>query len=197
MLAYEFTRWWAYRRIDDEKMRQYVWTVPLSLTAICFVIYYALPVRPGIIGSGGLFDKASLAFTLLPGFFISALAAVATFNRTEMDETMPAPAPKVEIRHRGKTIEIELTRRMFLSYLFSYLSMMSFCLFFAVNVFGIIRQNVEHWLLLLPWVEWRNSVMFLVDNAAMLVFVYFCASVIVTMLHGIYFLCERIHMPNS
>lgn len=197
MLGYEFTRWWAYRQIDDEKMRHYVWTLPLALTGFCFAIYYALPIQPALVGAGGLFEKAGLAFTLLPGFFISALAAVATFNRAEMDETMPEPAPKVTVRHRGNPIKIELTRRMFLSYLFSYLSMMSFCLFFAVNALGILGDNVDYWVACLPWANWREFLTLSIDNIAVAVFVYFCASVVVTMLHGIYFLCERIHMPNN
>jgi hypothetical protein len=197
MLGYEFTRWWAYRRINDAKMVHYVWTVPLCLTAIGFILYYLLPVKPMIIGNNSLFDKMSLAFTILPGFFISALAAVATFNRSEMDETMPAPAPTALVHHRGNLVEIELTRRIFLSYLFSYLSIISLLLFVACNSMQFLQVNIDYFVGCIPDLLWRSIVDIVYKNTGVAVLLYFSASIFVTMLQGIYFLCERIHMPNS
>lgn len=197
MLGYEFTRWWAYRRIRDAKMVHYVWTIPLSITVLGFIFYYLLPVKPLIVGNGSLLDRMSLAFTILPGFFISALAAVATFNRVEMDETMPEPAPTALVHHRGNLVEIELTRRMFLSYLFSYLSMMSLLLFVACNSIEFLQVNIDHFVGGISDEFWRDTASVLYKNAGVAVVLYFSASTFVTMLHGVYFLCERIHMPNS
>ncbi|OHV83313.1 hypothetical protein [Ensifer sp. LCM 4579] len=197
MLFYEFTRWWTYRRIEDATMRHYVWTVPLCITLLSFAMYYVLPIRPQISGDGGLLDKASQALTLLPGFFITALAAVATFNRPEMDETMPSPAPRIKIAHRGNRVEIELTRRLFLSYLFSYLSILSFFLFAIVSSAPYILENLTFLINLInnPYItEWASVIL---KNVSMAILVYFFTSLVVTMLHGIYFLCERIHMPNT
>ncbi|WP_313590443.1 hypothetical protein [Agrobacterium cavarae] len=197
MLGYEFTRWWTYRRIRDTKMVHYVWTVPLSLTTLSFLIYYILPVRPSITGVGGLLDRLSLAFTILPGFFISALAAVATFTRAEMDETMPDPAPTVLVHHQGRLVPIELTRRSFLSYLFSYLSIMSMFLFFMCGSVEFLDRNFDSVLGSVANETLRTGVNIIVKNIFIFFVLYLCSSVFVTMLHGIYFLCERIHMPNS
>lgn len=176
-------------------MRHYVWTIPVFLTLLSFGAYYGLPVRPQIEGAGGLLERAAQALTLLPGFFITALAAVATFNRPEMDETMPEPAPTVEVAHRGKRIKIDMTRRLFLSYLFSYLSILSFVLLISASAAPYVNSNLMKILPLLG--GFGRDFEFIFSNVLMAVFVYFCASLLVTMLHGIYFLCERIHMPNT
>ena len=187
----------AYRRIRDAKMVHYVWTLPFALTIFGFVLFYLLPIQPDLLGEKGALDKASLAFTLLPGFFISALAAVSTFNRAEMDETMPAPAPTVRIHHRGNMVEIELTRRMFLSYLFSYLSVLSLLLFVVSSALPSAIDNIHYVVRRTFSYGSSEDILFYIYNIISFIFVYFCFSLIVSMLHGIYFLCERIHMPNT
>jgi hypothetical protein len=41
---------------------------------------------------------------VLPGFYIAALAAIATFNKTDIDKIMAAPAPKIDIFIHGKSV---------------------------------------------------------------------------------------------
>jgi len=197
MLTYEFSRWWAYRRIRHPMMWRYIWGAPLALTAIALFVYVALPVKPRLGGEVGLLKSLSQILALLPGFFISALAAIATFNRPEMDETMPAPTPTVKIAHRGQTIDIDLTRRMFLSYLFSYLSILSVVLFVVVIVVPYADPSLRQ---IFDWssdyvsgeavYSWLKY--FFITGV-----VYFFSSLLFTTLHGVYFLCERIHMPNT
>ncbi|MGZ2381191.1 hypothetical protein ACVIDN_002554 [Rhizobium brockwellii] len=197
MLAYEFSRWWAYRRISHSMMWRYIWGAPLVLTGVILCVYVVLPVKPRLGGDTGLLKSLSQILALLPGFFISALAAVATFNRPEMDETMPAPAPKVKIAHRGILIDIELTRRMFLSYLFSYLSILSVALFIVVVVSPYLDPSLRH---VLSWGDWYitgDQTYFFLKYSFICVISYFFSSLLFTTLHGVYFLCERIHMPNT
>jgi hypothetical protein len=197
MLAYEFSRWWAYRRISHSMMWRYIWGAPLVLTGVILCVYVVLPVKPRLGGDTGLLKSLSQILALLPGFFISALAAVATFNRPEMDETMPAPAPKVKIAHRGVLIDIELTRRMFLSYLFSYLSILSVALFIVVVVSPYLDPSLRH---VLSWDDWYitgDQTYFFLKYVFICVISYFFSSLLFTTLHGVYFLCERIHMPNT
>ena len=197
MLGYEFTRWWAYRRIRHGGMRAYVWTAPLALTVIVSTFYFLLPVKPQLGGPDGALKGLAQILALLPGFFISALAAVATFNRAEMDETMPEPAPEAVIRHRGKPITIKLTRRMFLSYLFSYLSILSFILFLVTVIAPFVHQNIKGIINLdLNFIS-GSDVYFTLKYFFTVLIIYLFSSLLVSTLHGIYFLCERIHMPNS
>lgn len=58
----------------------------------------------------------------LPGFYIAALAAIATFGRPDIDEILPAPTPKVVVRNRGVENLVDLTRRRFLAMLFAFLT---------------------------------------------------------------------------
>ncbi|WP_457587231.1 hypothetical protein [Ensifer canadensis] len=197
MLTYEFSRWWAYRRIRHAMMWRYIWGAPLTFTAIALLVYILLPVKPRLGGDGGLLKSLSQILALLPGFFISALAAIATFNRPEMDETMPAPAPTVKIAHRGEMILIDLTRRMFLSYLFSYLSILSVVLFVVVIVVPYADPSLRQ---LLSWSGGYVSgemVYSALKYAFITTVAYFFSSLLITTLHGVYFLCERIHMPNT
>ncbi|MEQ1544054.1 hypothetical protein [Methyloglobulus sp.] len=50
------------------------------------------------------------------------LAAIATFNKPDIDKTMPVPAPKIDILVQGKRAVIELTRRRFLCSMFAFLT---------------------------------------------------------------------------
>ena len=56
---------------------------------------------------------------ILPGFFIAALAAIATFNRLDLDKIMPHPAPTINIERNGGKEEIDLTRRRYLTLMFN------------------------------------------------------------------------------
>ncbi len=197
MLTYEFSRWWAYRRISHPMMWRYIWGAPLMLTAIVLLVYVILPVKPRLGGEAGLLRSLSQILALLPGFFISALAAIATFNRPEMDETMPEPAPKVKIAHRGEMLDIDLTRRMFLSYLFSYLSILSVILFVVVIVVPYADPSLRQFF---SWTgEYINgtTVYISLKYAFISAVAYFFSSLLISTLHGVYFLCERIHMPNT
>jgi hypothetical protein len=69
---------------------------------------------------------------ILPGFYIASLAAIATFNKGNMDQYMPEPTPTVNVRVRGHSLPIRLTRRRMLSLLFGYLSFLSLLLFLLI-----------------------------------------------------------------
>lgn len=75
----------------------------------------------------------------LPGFYIAALSAIATFNKTDIDKTMPAPAPKLDIVVQGHNIAIELTRQRFLCSMFAFLTAESMILV----VFSIFGQAIS------------------------------------------------------
>lgn len=197
MLAYELTRWWAYRRITAPSMVHYLWTAPLLVTLVATSGYLLLPIKPPLSGQGSLLGSATQLLALVPGFFITALAAVSTFNRPEMDETMPKPSPLAKIQHRGNWVPIELTRRMFLAYLFSYLAVLSVILF-AVSVAApavypsvALLSNVDT-----PVISGEYLVTIL-KTAFFVTFTYFLSSIFVTTLHGVYFLCERMLMPTT
>lgn len=194
-LAYELSRGFAYRGITHSGMRTYTTWLPLFLTILAGAFYAVLPVKPVLIGSTGLVGSLLTLVATLPGFYFAGLAAVATFGSTTMDHEMPEPAPEVEMRVRGQQVPVKLTRRLFLSYLFSYLVILSFGLCFAlmaINAFApsidvlqsaIGRLTGEVW----PWLVVKGAVGFLLTFAF--------ASMVVSTLHGVFFLTEKIHQP--
>lgn len=194
-LFYELSRGFAYRGISHGEMRTYTTWLPLALTVVTLAVYMVLPVKPVLVGSSGLAGSLLTLVSTLPGFYFAGLAAVATFGNTVMDREMPAPAPEVEILVRGQIISVKLTRRLFLSYLFSYLVIVSFTLCFtllAINSLApslnvvqtsLTTQTGAHW----PWLLLKSIAGF----ALTLVF----ASMVVSTLHGVFFLTEKIHQP--
>ncbi|HCE9671638.1 hypothetical protein [Pseudomonas aeruginosa] len=75
-------------------------------------------------------SEKSLSFILgflqtLPGFYIAALAVVASFGRRGMDQYISGTTPLSKQIIHGEIVEIKLTRRRFLAMLFSYLTFLS------------------------------------------------------------------------
>ena len=194
-LTYELSRGFAYRGISHGEMRTYTTWLPLFLTILAGAFYALLPVKPAIVGSTGLVGNLLTLVATLPGFYFAGLAAVATFGSTTMDHEMPAPAPEVEMRVRGQQVPVKLTRRLFLSYLFSYLVILSFglCLaLMAINVFApsidVLQSAMGRWTgVAWPWLIVKGTVGFVLTFAF--------ASMVVSTLHGVFFLTEKIHQP--
>ncbi|WP_322966032.1 hypothetical protein [Sphingomonas fuzhouensis] len=176
-------------------MRTYTTWLPLFLTILAGVFYAVLPVKPALVGSTGLVGSLLTLVATLPGFYFAGLAAVATFGSTTMDHEMPAPAPEVEMRVRGQQVPVKLTRRLFLSYLFSYLVILSFGLcfaFMAINAFApsidMLQVSIGRWTgAAWPWLVVKGAVGFALTFAF--------ASMVVSTLHGVFFLSEKIHQP--
>lgn len=127
-------------------------------------------------------------FQILPGFYLTALAAVATFNRPDMDELMPKPSPRINVSRYGQPVTIELTRRRMLSMLFGYLTFISFSLYFlsvfsqglAQSLHDTITPSLDH---------------VIVDIFLYLFFALLGQLVTITMF-GLYQLSERMHQPD-
>ncbi|QNR96689.1 hypothetical protein ICJ04_14485 [Stenotrophomonas sp. 169] len=99
--------------------------------------------RPGMIaGTSGLLDRLIIVFSVLPGFYIAALAAIATFNRPDIDTVMPSPSPTLNVDIGGHENKIELTRRRFLAYLFAFLCWESFALLILCVFAGLTAQGL-------------------------------------------------------
>ncbi|WP_282077165.1 hypothetical protein [Epibacterium ulvae] len=134
---------------------------------------------------------------LLPGFFIAALAAVSTFQRPEMDVAMPEPCPTIEIRIDGKYLPYDVTRRMFLSYLFSYLTILTFLIVLCGEIIIALSPSIAEFSCSLSQASQYADIFILLGKMLTLgVFTFWSASVFVTMLHGIYFMSEKMHQPD-
>jgi hypothetical protein len=143
MLLYQLTRPLAYLVIRDHAKWKVDWILPLTMMVLTTFAYRILPVRPVIFGPKGVLSQMSGLLAILPGFYIASLAAIATFNKENMDLYLPPPTPTVNVKVRGISFPIELTRRRMLSLLFGYLTFISLLIFLIIIGANAIAPSVK------------------------------------------------------
>jgi hypothetical protein len=141
--------------------------------------------RAEALGKFDLLGKAVGTLGLLAGFYITALAAIATFARAEMDEPMPGPVilPYARV---GVAEDEELTRRRFLSFLFGYLGLLALALAIVGSMFLIVDTFA------LQEITWRETAFV----AFWIPFSFALGNLLSNTLLGLFYLTDRMHRPN-
>ena len=135
--------------------------------------------------------------SMLPGFFIASLAAVATFQRAELDETMPDPSPTLEVRTGEDASAVPLSHRVFLRHLFAYLTAISLLVILLSAGGEIIAPSGLHLVALIDRPGVELAVLRLLRALFLFVLLHWFFRLIVVTFFGLYFLVERIHRLNS
>ena len=91
----------AYLRIQHTDKRKYDWGIPICLTVITMGVFGLLGYSVPLFGQNGIFASVSALAHVLVGFFIAALAAVATFPKASLDDEMSNPPPMLKDRYKG------------------------------------------------------------------------------------------------
>lgn len=194
MIGYELTRGLAYRAIKHPEMHWYTRTLPLAFTLTASAAVLLLPSPPALLGKDGLVAGSLSVLSTLPGFYFAGLAAVATFSGLNMDAVMPDPAPQLNVKVGYTTSPLDLSRRQFLSYLFSYLVLLSFSLCVASLLIAAATPSLnalrEHCLS-----QNLGGIWFVARGFGVVAYTAVASSILVTTLHGMFFLTERIHQP--
>jgi hypothetical protein len=167
--------------------RAYDWYAPVALTLISFAYFFLLKIpTTELLKDGGFVKSISSFISNLPGFYIAALAAIATFNREQIDYPLIGTngTPFITItrtKENGRTVNTQekLTRRLFLCMLFSFLTALSICIIifnaFVYPLTTTINNDIA---------TWCYIVIFLFLTWQMLVSTFF----------GLYYLGDRIHI---
>ncbi|WP_280569358.1 hypothetical protein [Chromohalobacter sp. 296-RDG] len=182
-IVYQLLRPVSYVLIKHEDKHIYDWSIPLLLS-ICTI------AGSSFIGAGWSFafdmiNGFSGFVQNLPGFFIAALAAIATFNRVDIDKTMDGKhPPSLDTWVGNQVVPQPLTRRRFLCLLFSYLTVESF----VIAIMGVVAGSVG-------FVSSDGNLQANVISAWAFVifFVFISFQLLVSTLHGMYYLAERVH----
>ena len=175
-LIYHLTRaYWGYLSIKQTHKKDYDWLAPITLTILLFLTVWWLNFE---FSSLLIFvEKTSSFLAILPGFYIAALAAVATFNKPSIDKKIPDnPIPYVYQRSQGTDVRTELSRRRLLTMLFAFLAAESLMLFLLTVIAGMMKDPAIF-----------TAVSFL------LVFFFLFFQLIVVTLWGLYYLSEKMH----
>lgn len=178
----------SYLRIRHESKRLADWVYPVTFALASTALIFCFGGKGAISGQDGLLARLLLVSSVLPGFYIAALAAIATFNRPDIDEFMPEPTPRLSVEIGGHGNVIRLTRRRFLSHLFAFLCweslvLMIVCVFAGIAGKGVLSPLppvVAHWMTI---------------GFVAVVLVAFWQMVCVTCL-GLYYLGDRLHHPT-
>jgi hypothetical protein len=179
----------------DGDKRKFDWfyatvvAIIFSLSLIIFSILAPEHIDPSSAPdpTSNIFFK-SKAFELLtgflqtmPGFYVAALAAIATFTNPDMDKLMLGDNPP---KDAGNLI---MTRRRFLSQAFAYLTFLSICLFILSAMFKYMYE-----IAVFPV---NNYIFYSVYGiCTFTVFLFFTQMILVTFL-CLYYLGDRIHVP--
>lgn len=177
----------SYLRIRHEAKRWADWVYPLvfAVASTFIVIRYG---SPGFVaGEDGLLSKILIVCSVLPGFYIASLAAIATFNRPDIDELMPPPTPEITQKIGGKKNDIPLTRRRFLSHLFAFLCFESLAIMVVCVFASLVGPNVADLLI----EEFYN---YLKTGFVFLVLLLFWQMLCGTLL-GLYYFGDRLYRP--
>jgi len=165
----------------------YDWLLPTLLTILSFVYFYFSGLHfIDLIKDGGFIKTTSSFISNLPGFYIAALAAIATFNREQIDYPLigKSGTPFIEVtvvRENGTTINSkeDLTRRLFLCMLFAFLTALSIVI---VMLNAFISPALSISTNIVPHIIYAT------------VFVFFTWQLLVSTFFGLYYLGDRIHM---
>ncbi len=183
----------SYLKIKHSEKNVYDIYAPICASLVLTILLFCLPVSVQIFGSSGIVSRLLNLIAILSGFYIAALAAVATFDRPSMDEVMPGPPLNLE-RKKGKNIRKEpLTRRRFLSIMFGYLSMLSI----SIYLIGVLSLTFAENIKLITYnIDSSETLTKVVAYIFILLFSFLvCQLVSITSL-GIYYLSDRIHRED-
>ncbi|GKX46108.1 hypothetical protein [Pectobacterium carotovorum] len=167
--------------------KAYDWYIPFGLTLISMSYFHVLGIPFNELSKDGGFIKTTVSFiSNLPGFYIAALAAIATFNREQIDYPLIGENgdPFIEVvvtKENGVTVNSQekLTRRLFLCMLFSFLAALSITIV-MLNAFASPALSVFSNL----WLHTVYST----------VFIFLIWQLLVGTFFGLYYLGDRIHM---
>ncbi len=158
---------------------------PVIVSVFLVGLLAFLPADVDILGSQGVLNRVNGLLQILSGFYVAALAAIASFNSENLDSLLGGLGVKLNGR--------QLTRRQFLSYLFGYLAFISYTLVLLGIGIGIFLPNIE---LVVTAVKSQNLIMWIKYIFLTIYFTILCSMFFTTLL-GLYYLTEKIHEDRT
>lgn len=187
-LLSQLLRPWSYLKIKAKGKACFDWGVPLSTALALSIFAFYAGSAVSFFGEAGLVEKIVYFLQGLPGFFIAALAAVATFNRGDLDALMAGEPPTLVSVKRGHKVICSLTRRRFLCALFSFLTAQSL----LITVLGIFSVTFSAWIVNFT----PSDMMNLARTFGLFVFLFLLCQLLSVTSLGLYYLGERMHVPD-
>lgn len=189
-MSFDLFRPYAYLTIRHESfLPQWInWIIPALLATLVVCLVLLLGVNVDVFGGSGLVSKFLGFLQSMPGFYIAALAAIATFNNADMLKVMPGTPPEMKISYNNAVQVVRLTRRRFLSSMFAFLTVSSISLTLISIAALSLAEPIKS---ITPPVAWSGFKLVFGFTYLLLV-----AQLIMVTLWGLFYLGERIHTPD-
>lgn len=181
------------------------WGYPVVASTVSIIYFIIHPKIDDPFKPNELFDCIKQFLQILPGFYIAALAAIATFNKPSLDELLDTPL-SITTKEHGKVAARALTRRHFLCYLFGYLSFLSIilCLIHSILINAspahILKNIVYNFFIFVDITLSTETVekIFTITNFFLLyIFLIFFFQLITITSLGLFYLSDRLHWDNK
>jgi hypothetical protein len=186
-----------YLLVHHPEKKLFDWAIPLIVGVLLSISWANVEFKNTIFETDGFISQIQNLLSILTGFFIAALAAVATFDADgkSMDSPMPGKTPvTLRVRNNGGTEK--LSRRRFLCLLFGYLAFLSLALFLV----GVLARSFHKPLWSIASAKLDLLQPNLSDQIAWLLWLGFCIALIQLMtntLLGLFYLTDRIHRKDG
>lgn len=167
------------------------WWMPVIASALLIGIACLFDKPIDVLSSSGAISKILGFIQNLPGFYLAALAAVATFNNPDMDKLMSGIPPTAKILHNGALTTVQLTRRRMLCIMFAYLTTLSFGLTLAAITSMTFADGIK-----VAVTAIFPALAPLLKGAFALVYLTALLQMLMITLWGLFYLGERIHTPD-
>lgn len=193
MILYQLSRPVQYLAIKHPAKKVIDWYLPIVLSLVSVGFGLLGHKTFNVFGTGGTVSAVLGFVQNLPGFYIAALAAIATFGRHDIDAEMPGdPPPRLRtVTNSGVPNLIRLTRRRFLCLLFAFLTVE--CVVLTLTSIALLATAPAVATLL------QSRPMLHLGAFALALFVYSLIlwQLLVATLWGLYYLGDRIHQPDA
>lgn len=183
----QLVRPFSYLAIKHEYKYLVDWVFPAVLVVITGFVLFSLRQGLNVFGDSGMLSRLLGFIQNLPGFYIAALAAIATFGRSDIDNIIPTPTPMIMEVRGGEENRIPLTRRRFLCMMFSFLT--AECVVLILISIGVLSVASDY-----QGGPIENFKVF--TGLGFLVYMLFFYQMLIATFWGLFYLGDKIHQTD-
>jgi len=177
----------SFLRLKNRDLVLFQWVAP-SITALLLYFFVFNPFSSNFtFHNGQLFEDINQLVGVLVGFYIAALAAVATFPNNTLDVALKGLPTTLRVKRANKATEETITRRRYLTIVFGYCAFVSIIVF----IFGVFQNNVSIKRTALAHIYYDLNIMFF--NIVLFVYFWAISSLFYATLVGLHYLVDRMH----
>lgn len=177
----------TFLRVKHDKLTYIQWYIPLFMSFIMTTLFlWCLPIEPKIFGENSLVIGINSLLGIVIGFYIASIAAIASFNKHTLDDTMDGTPPMLQNNKNGENESEPLTRRRFFCIIFGYCAVISIFIY-MLGLFTNMLLPSFYDLISTPWIIKSIKCVWL------FIYFFFVISLGCTTILGLHYLIERIH----